>query len=211
MEIIDIYDAAFNHKGTMERKESRKHPVWSHASHTWIFNPDTNMVLLQKRSPHLHMYPDTFFASAGGAYGAGEELHHATREVEEELNITLKFDDMTHLGRRMSVLTLPNGDISRAFTDVFFYKNTQKITDYTPDHNEVYGLYEAPIHMLEQLFSNQIETARLDGILYNPETETWQDHTDHAKAHDFFPQMDQYYLKMMIMGKRYLQDQPICI
>lgn len=211
MEIIDIYDAAFNHKGTMERKETYKHPVWSHASHTWIFNPETRTVILQKRSPNLSMYPNTFFVSAGGAYGEGEELHHATREVEEELNIDIDFKDMTHLGRRMSALTLPSGDISRAFTDLFFYQSEKPVTDYIPDHNEVHGLYEAPIAELEQLFAGQTDQVQPTGILYDAETKTWQNDTCTATTDAFFPQFDDYYLKIMIMGERYLQNKPVCI
>jgi len=212
-EMIDIFDAGLNHLGEMERKASRTVDVWSKSAHCWILNPeDGGKILLQKRAPHLYLFPNTYCSTAGGAYSAGETEKDAVREIEEELNITVSFDELINLGLHTSAMKLGENEFSKVYTDVFFLEKSTPIQDYTPDEGEVFGLFEISIQDGLNIFTDPQKHASISGIHYSPQDQSWHADTRQICAADFFPQMDAYYLKVMIMAERYFNKQfPIAI
>ena len=69
-------------------------------SHVWIWrrNDHDVQILLQKRSLNKENYPGWLHLSAGGHIDIGESAQDAAiREVKEELDISLKLDDLYFL------------------------------------------------------------------------------------------------------------------
>lgn len=64
--------------------------------HLWIIRNE--MVLLQKRSRDKESYPGVLDVACAGHTASGETtVESAIREIKEELNLTLKEEDLTYL------------------------------------------------------------------------------------------------------------------
>ena len=94
-EQIDIVDK--NNKVTSKTttiKEAHAKGHLHRSAHIWIYN-SKGEILLQHRAKTKHLYPDMWDISAAGHVSAGEEpIVSAVRELEEELGIKVKKEDL---------------------------------------------------------------------------------------------------------------------
>ena len=87
-ELIDIYNAAGEKTGCVERSRAHGDNTLLHrAAHVLVFSSDGRL-LLQKRSVTKRIQPGKWDASVGGHLAAGEDyLTGARRELAEELGL----------------------------------------------------------------------------------------------------------------------------
>ncbi|MFA5985786.1 MAG: NUDIX domain-containing protein [Parcubacteria group bacterium] len=94
-ERIDICDET-NHLTGFQRMKSEAHEngLWHRVAHVWIYNTKGD-ILIQLRAKEKLLYPNRWDVSVAGHVGAGEEpLASALREVQEEIGLTVKEDDL---------------------------------------------------------------------------------------------------------------------
>ncbi len=103
MEFFDICDENGRPTGqTVERGEAHRTGVLHRTAHVWLIREEAGrtQVLLQKRSLNKDSFPGLYDTSSAGHVPAGSEvLLSALRELEEELGIHARPDDLQYVGR----------------------------------------------------------------------------------------------------------------
>jgi len=97
-ERIDIFTEDDQKTGIQKMKsEAHAKGLWHRAAHIWIYN-DKGEILLQLRAKNKDTYPNCWDISAAGHVSAGEEvIISALRELEEEIGIKAKEEDLEFL------------------------------------------------------------------------------------------------------------------
>ena len=103
MEMFDIIDMDGNKTGAIkERGVVHREGALHATSHIWIVRKNEKSgydILLQKRSACKDSHPGCYDISSAGHIGAGDEaLESALRELEEELGIKAKQEDLLEFG-----------------------------------------------------------------------------------------------------------------
>ena len=102
MEMFDIVDENGNPTGeVIERRKAHAEGIRHRTAHIWIVREKEGriQVLLQKRSADKDSFPGRFDTSSAGHIKAGDEpLESALRELNEELGITAKPDQLEFAG-----------------------------------------------------------------------------------------------------------------
>lgn len=121
MEYIDVLDAKGNPTGERKSKpDVHRDGDWHRTVHVWVVSPKGDL-LLQRRSPAMETHPDTWDTSSAGHISAGEDsITSALREVEEELGLKYKPEDLTPLFTVVQQNILKEGTyINNEFNDVY--------------------------------------------------------------------------------------------
>lgn len=94
-ELIDICDENNNLAGIQKMKsEAHRDGLWHRAAHIWIYN-SKGEILLQLRAKKKLLYPDMWDISAAGHVSTGDEpINSGLREIEEEIGLKVKKDDL---------------------------------------------------------------------------------------------------------------------
>ena len=94
-EIIDIFDENNKHLNIQKNKsEAHRDGLWHRSAQVWIYNPNGE-IMLQLRGKDKALYPGMWDISAAGHVAAGEEpLTSAVREIEEEIGLKIKEEDL---------------------------------------------------------------------------------------------------------------------
>jgi isopentenyldiphosphate isomerase len=159
--------------------------------------------LFQKRSYKKKIAAGKFDVSVGGHYSAGEDARSAgPREIREELGLTIAFPDLVPLGRRMFIYSFAPGISENEFQDIFLLPLEQRPDTLILQDEEVDAVLEMEIEIGVELFSGTIASAtgRLTGITGTEETVS-------VATADFVPSDDQYYRKLLLLARRYLQGE----
>ena len=141
--------------------------------------------------------------SVGGHYAAGEEAKAAgPREIREELGLDVRFTDLLPLGRRVFVYCFDPGVREHEFQDVFML-----VRDIRPDalvlqKEEVDGVLEMDVEQGIALFSG--ERSIVECSLYRSEA---PGERVRVSVDDFVPCIDNYYLKLLLLARRYLNGE----
>ena len=103
-ELIDILNEEGEFTGEIKLKSHAHCMGLFHATvHIWFYNPNGEL-LLQQRGKTKNTYPLRWDVSVAGHVGAGESIEiSAVREVEEEIGIKIKTDQLTKIGVFKSV------------------------------------------------------------------------------------------------------------
>ena len=147
-EMFDIYDINGNYLSVKSRSFCHSEnpgvyhkPVW-----IWVVN-ENKKILLQQRSMKKKNFPGVIDAAATGHVDAGEPIiKGAKREVEEELGIVVKDENIAFLGEFLAQQTWEIGQIYVAKID-------SKIT-ITFDENEIEKVFWVDFETLKNLFKN---------------------------------------------------------
>lgn len=124
MEYFDIYSENGLPTGkTKLRKEVHRDGDWHRAIDIWILN-SKNELLLQKRALEKESFPGLWEVSCSGHISAGEESQiSALRELEEELGLILKPEDLKFIFEVKESHTTNSGTfINNEIKDVYLVK-----------------------------------------------------------------------------------------
>lgn len=102
LELFDVLDDNFEETGmTRERTAVHETGTCHKTSHVWVYRKKTSGfdVLLQKRSENKDSFPGYYDISSAGHIRAGDEyLESALRELEEELGICARSNELKMVG-----------------------------------------------------------------------------------------------------------------
>ncbi len=212
MENIDIFDEEFR---SIEPKTTtidvvHQQGLWHQTFACWLVNPKENKIFLQLRGPKNRVGPNTFDASASGHLSAGEQPIDGFRELKEELGKNLNLSNKTFLGINRNII-VQKGYINREFCHVYIAKTTNDLSDFELQEGEVSGIFTLDVTEAIQLFSGDRASVFVKGRVWsgqkyeNEMREIFQ--KDFCSYHDRV-NISGYYLKVMIMAERYIQNKP---
>jgi isopentenyl-diphosphate Delta-isomerase len=149
-ELIDICNENNELLGIKKMKsEAHKNGLWHRASHIWLYNSDGE-ILLQLRAKEKLLHPDMWDISAAGHISAGEDpITSGLREVEEEIGLKLKKEDLDFFMIRKHKAIFR--DIkNNEFYYVYFFKFDGDISQLKLQDEEVQKIQFLPIDKIEE-------------------------------------------------------------
>lgn len=200
-EMFDIYDEDFKHIGVKPRHEVHRDGDWHQAFHCWVIGHDDGQafVILQMRGPNQDTFPNMLDISAAGHLQAGETVQDGARELEEELGLSVKFEGLVSLGRRVSTKKYKEMTDCQ-ISNVFLYECDQALTDYDYQASEIDGLVKLRIEDGIQLFSGDVDSVSVEAVGLG------EDKIDITREH-FIKTLDNYALKILLLAKRYFSGE----
>jgi isopentenyl-diphosphate delta-isomerase len=182
-QIVAIFDEQGNKLGKAAKKEVHLKGLWHRGAHVWIYN-SKGEILLQKRADNVAYWPGKWDISAAGHVAFGEEPDDtALRELEEELGIKVKLNDLKKLFIKKSSNSAPELNFfNNEIDSVFLYRFDGDISKLILQDSEVSNLRFISLKQLE----SDIKTPN-----------KYKDYVPHG----------QYYLKIMEAVKKELKLQ----
>lgn len=131
------------------KSEAHKNGLWHRASHIWIYN-SRGEILLQLRAKSKELYPNMWDISAAGHVSAGEEpIVSALREMEEEIGLSVKQEDLEFLEIR-KVRAVHKKIKNNEFYYVYLLKLDSDINKLTLQKEEVAKIQFLSISKIEE-------------------------------------------------------------
>ncbi|OGW42458.1 MAG: hypothetical protein A2010_17330 [Nitrospirae bacterium GWD2_57_9] len=205
-ELFDILDCTGRKTGkTIERNEAHRSGAWHGAFHCLIVytREGRPYAWFQKRSASKKIAPGRFDVSVGGHYAAGEDARIAgPREIGEELGLRVEFPELVPVGRRVFVYCFTRGVTEYEFQDVYLLPSTEQPRDVLLQDEEVEGLLEMDVEAGISLFNGGV--TELECRMLAPDR-LWKKRV--IRAEEFVPCLDNYYLKLLLLARRYFQGE----
>ncbi len=196
-EMLDIYDEQDQHLGTCERSEVHRLGHWHHTFHCWLIRDtvDGRLLVFQKRHPDKDTFPDMYDITAAGHLSAGETFIDAAREIQEELGLPLRYEQLTHvLDIRDETFgsTRHGAFIDREVSSVFGAFSPYELPKYQLQQDEVSGIFEAPLQAMIELYQGKCNEVMASGVYTTDTTATIHKLTVHREQ--FVPHEGHYYI-----------------
>lgn len=166
-ELIDIFDGDNNPLNLQKMKsEAHESGLWHRAAHVWIYN-SKGEILLQLRAKDKKLYPGKWDISASGHVSANEEpIVSALREIEEEIGLSVKEDDLELVQIRKKERNL--GNVVNEFYYVYLLRFDGDPNSLKIPKEEVEAIQFLPIPKIEEELKNNCEK-------YFPHGDYWFD------------------------------------
>ncbi|WP_042168195.1 NUDIX hydrolase [Paenibacillus gorillae] len=168
-ELFDIYDEQLNPIGTATRSETHARGYWHRSFHCWLTRREgeRRFVRFQLRQAGKDTHPGHYDITVAGHLSAGETMRDAVREIEEEIGISVAFEELIPIGQLRE-----EGDgevngvpfIDREVSDVFGCVCDLPLTSLTLQAEEVAGVYEADLEELIRLFDGELTELTAEGV-----------------------------------------------
>jgi isopentenyldiphosphate isomerase len=205
-ENFDILDCTGNKTGkVIARDEAHRTGTWHGAFHCLLLNGSggSGVVLFQKRSGTKQIAPGKFDVSVGGHYSSGEDAKTAgPREIREELGLEVRYSELIPVGRRVFVYCFTQGVTEYEFQDVFMLYRDFRPEDLALQQEELEGVIMMGVTEGIELFSGRMPAMEL--ALYRSDGSRA---TITVTAEDFVPALDNYYLKFLLLAKRFFSGE----
>lgn len=179
--------------GAAARSDVHAQGLWHETFHFWLLKKELGTVYLyfQLRSPAKKDFPSLFDITAAGHPLADEQPSDGLREVEEELGLSILFEDLTYTGSIKDEIHLPSF-IDREFCHVYLYMNEEKHMEVHLQKEEVAGLYRAKLLDAQQLLTGSCERIRTEGFIVDANGERREESIE-VGIHNFVPHEHAYY------------------
>ena len=140
-EQITICDENGKPLGVAARREIHQKGYWHQTFHCWFVSrkDGKEWVHLQMRSSAKRDFPNLFDITAAGHLLKGERVEDGMREVEEELGIPLRFEDLVPLGVIKDQMRLGEF-IDNELCQAFLYRMPDHDVKYEFQKDEVAGM-----------------------------------------------------------------------
>jgi isopentenyldiphosphate isomerase len=179
-EIFDVYDDRGNWTGTAERSEVHARGLWHYTVHCWLVRQYDReaqdrregtrrgaKILFQQRSGNKDTNPGSFDITAAGHLEAGESPRDVVRELEEELGVRVKFEELTEFGiirEEESGVVDGVAYIDAEISHVFGLVTSMPLGDFKLQEEEVSGLYEADADEMIALMEGKMKEIAVQGV-----------------------------------------------
>ncbi|MFS3930287.1 NUDIX hydrolase [Priestia flexa] len=140
-EMLRIFDDNNQLIGQASRAEVHRLGYWHETFHCWFISHEAakDYIYLQLRSLDKEDYPDLFDITAAGHLLADETVGDGIREVEEELGVKVKREELISIGK-IHYQAYKEEFIDKEIAHVFIYETPYKISDYQLQLEEVAGI-----------------------------------------------------------------------
>jgi len=196
IEMLDVFNEKMVRIGTDSRENVHAKGLWHQTFHCWILNPSASeggSLLFQLRHPDKDTYPGLLDISCAGHLQAGETAEDGVRELEEELGITVAFEELAFCGMNTEEVTLSETMIDREFNHVYIYKSHRDLEAYSFQKEEISGLFFVNINDYKAILSGAKESVRVEGILMDEDAQRVRPDSREIRRDDFTPNSDTYY------------------
>ncbi|MED1800950.1 NUDIX domain-containing protein [Brevibacillus porteri] len=200
-EQLDIFDEAGQHIGVEARSEVHRLGLWHQTFHCWIYRVVDEQIelLFQKRHPQKDTCPNLLDITSAGHLLASEQPCDGVRELEEELGLSVGFEELDKLGVIRDVTVAPS-IIDKEMCHTFLYECDQPLRAYRVQEEEVTGLFWVNLQELERLFADEIGQISVIGFLLLENGEQ-KDTAMIASKPDFVPHEVHYYQQVFAAVK----------
>lgn len=192
--------------GVATRDEVHRQGLWHEKFHCWVVSRELGrtVIHLQLRSQDKADFPGLFDITAAGHIAAHETIKDGVREIEEELGLTLAFEQLTPLGVVKDEISLPGfTDRERAY--IHLHEGAQiDLADYRLQPEEVAGMAAVDFLAFFELCMKQTETIDARGFI---ETQRGRQPIQQKLGLlDFVPHQPDYWKQVAIRIRRHLMD-----
>ncbi len=202
-EILDIFDDNMELIGKATREETHLKGHWHQTFHCWLISIEEGIpyVLFQRRGPDKKLYPNTLDITAAGHLTSGEKPEDGLRELNEELGISVQYDNLVYLGIRCDVAII-GSVVNREFCHTYLLESNIPLISYKLQAEEVSGLVRMKIDDGLRLFSGEVRSVSVEGYQLDEKGERSEVRIDITK-NDIIPRLDNLYMKILIMSERH--------
>jgi len=201
-ELFDIYDEQLRPLGTATRAETHANGYWHRSFHCWLTRREGNrrFVRFQLRQTCKDTNPNCYDITAAGHLTAGETIRDAIRELEEELGVSVSFEELRPL---MQIREDLSGEvkgkpfIDREVSDVFGLVCEMPLTELQMQPEEVAGVYEADLDELISLFEGSLSAVSAAGVELRDPNEPLTIVQCSVSAKQFVPRDFSYYTSVL--------------
>lgn len=144
MELVDIYNDKHELLGYTKDRKELKNGEYRISSFIWVINSN-DQILIQQRLSTAKKMPNMWGTTAGGAQAGDTSLNAAMRELEEELGIKTKSEEMQFIGSYKRL---------NDFVEVWLCKKDVTISDLKLQKEEVQDAKWVTIDEFEQMLMN---------------------------------------------------------
>ncbi|MGG1962205.1 NUDIX domain-containing protein [Bacillus pumilus] len=192
-EKLNILNEQHETIGAAARSDIHAQGLWHETFHFWLLKKEHDIMYLyfQLRSPVKKDFHFLFDITAAGHLLANEQPFDGVREVEEELGLTVPFEDLAFAGVIQDEIHLPNFT-DREFCHVYLYVHPEEQMNIQLQKEEVAGLYRAKLMDAQQLFTRKIDNMQLEGFEVD-ETGERRKESKVVSVQDFVPHEPAYY------------------
>jgi NUDIX domain len=171
---------------------------WLGVMNLWIVRPGP--ALIYQERPPGGWEPGKLDGSVGGYYRAGEYGLDGLREAEEELGWKYSPEQITFIGRRLSVGVDSSGRERRVVVTVFMVFDDQPLSRFKLDAVEVPAIFEVPIQDVVNCFKDRQNKFIARGLSSSGE-KVEKEVTFDSFSYTF----DDYHLKIAESAKAFLR------
>lgn len=152
-ERIDVRDERGERTGEVVWKsEAHRLGLRHRTFHCWILDPSGPYIFVQLRAPGKDTWPDLLDVTAAGHLRAGEEIFDGLREIEEELGLAVRAEELLPLGTRRIEREIPGGGLDREFQEAFLLVRELSPADLRLQQEEVAAMVRLRLDDVEALY-----------------------------------------------------------
>jgi len=153
------------------RSEVHARGLWHRAFHLFLVARLSTVdgrrrlphAILQLRSHDKDTSAGKLDVAVGGHYAAGETLSDVVREVDEEIGLFVRPEDLTFLWTQPSEHETQRY-VDREHQDVYLLRRDRPPSEYKPDPVELAGLCAVPLDALAELLEGRSEAVDATGV-----------------------------------------------
>lgn len=195
-EMLDIFDEQMVKIGTASRQETHARGLWHQTFQCWIVSQSAKEgwnLLFQLRHRDKDTFPNLLDISCAGHLLAGETVEDGVRELEEELGLSVSFDDLLYCGIVAQETTYSADMADREFNHVFLYDSDKPLNKYRFQRSEISGLFLVDSMEYKQLLLGEKEWVPSEGIIVTDSEDDPVPVKRNLCRQDFTPNSHEYY------------------
>ncbi|UUZ94966.1 hypothetical protein LJK87_10915 [Paenibacillus sp. P25] len=132
----------------------------------------------------------------------GERVEDGTRELEEELGLSVPFEELFSCGIFPEEDDLGPHGFDREFCHLFLYRCDKPLDGFRLQPDEVTGLYRVPLESVRQMADHTFTECRMEGVKLEEDGTLTAVRTT-GKAAEFVPHPAAYYGQLLKAWDRY--------
>ena len=194
-ELFDVFNEQMEKVGVETRGNVHLNGLWHQTFHCWVIqkSKDEIYLLLQLRHKDKDTYPNMLDISAAGHLLTGETLEDGVRELEEELGISVTFNELSYCGMVAQENVISSNLIDREFNHIFIYESNLPIDQYHFQIDEISGLYLIKYSDFKKLVLGDVKQVRVEGIVKDEISQKNIYDARNVRVDDITPNSNAYY------------------
>ncbi len=148
-EIVDVYDENLNRTGKVKRRVAHRDGLLHRTFQCWF--ADSENIYFQIRGDDVG-FPGLLDATVGGHVRAGETLQQYSREIPEEVGLSVHASDLRYIGRNRFEYS-GHGFMIREFSEVYVFTSEGGLDIFRPNPEELSGIAAVPFQVAGPVLS----------------------------------------------------------